>query len=681
MLGIPRGSAQANEPLSARPLISLAAEDGAHRGGRAERGEATIPEPIATGPAEVEPSSRQGRAEGDLCGRAQGGGQPREDADVCVTSPTKDTAEAKRDEEGLEGPSVPDSAGSDNGVMSPGALSPGDGLGVFERGVGPSTCTDSGVGQKSAGRSRAFVELQALCTDGCGGYSNERFCGLLGEGLPHKRCVLQLGITMLQLLLCSPRDGSFLAGVSALVQTKATPNLRGRDVLPLPVPPVGAVLQLFRYLARSSTGLLMWDPQCLKHMGKQHMRKLVKASCFQLWRLLIVAVLNGEYQSWENNSFYDIEFPGNASQADAFNHLDELCNYFARNPLDERCGLSPQDVLKTKGVDYTGDEVLHALPLKVGELLPGLPADGVAGSLQASEIAEGDVAKWLLDPELTLLPRDKWPSPLPRASMNCTREDWCELVPLLVKKRILEPISKSEIFTVNGTPVLNGAFAVPKKGVPGIGQIRVTRLIMNMIPSNSLQRLMQGDLATVAGSSGWVGAHLRPNQVLLWSGEDQRGAYYAWSLPRAWRKFMAFKWPVPGELVGMPGVSEVFLAAAVIPMGWVNAVGLFQHLHRRLGLAPPPCGAGHREEQEWRRDRPVPSSAVSKDGVGFSFILMILTAPNLLTRKSGSVFKVQCQQRTVIKKKPINMWEWKSLRISPTYVNHALFVWVLRLMA
>ena len=34
-------------------------------------------------------------------------------------------------------------------------------------------------------------------------------------------------------------------------------------------------------------------------------------------------------------------------------------------------------------------------------------------------------------------------------------------------------------------------------------------------------------------------------------------------------------------------------------MGWVTAVGLFQHLHRRLGLASPPSGAGHKEESEW----------------------------------------------------------------------------------
>ena len=36
----------------------------------------------------------------------------------------------------------------------------------------------------------------------------------------------------------------------------------------------------------------------------------------------------------------------------------------------------------------------------------------------------------------------------------------------------------------------------------------------------------------------------------------------------------------------------MFVASAVIPMGWLNAVSLFQHIHRRLGLAAWPVGAG-----------------------------------------------------------------------------------------
>ena len=388
----------------------------------------------------------------------------------------------------------------------------------------------------------------------------------------------------------------------------------------------------------------------------------------------MVAVLNGEYQDWSGTSFGACSYPGNASQAEAYAHLDELCNYFVREPLGERCGLSPQAVLKTKGVDYTGDEILHALPLKVGELLPGLPADGVAGSLEASTVAEGEVAKWLLNPGLTLLPEDKWPDPMPTATMNCTKKDWYELVPVLVKKRIVEPIAKSDIFTVRGAPLLNGAFAVPKKGTPAEGEVRVTRLIMNMIPSNALQRLMQGDLSTLSGSSAWVGAHLHPNQVLLWSGEDQRGAYYAWALPRVWRKFMAFRWPVPGALVGRPHEPEVYVAAAVIPMGWVNAVGLFQHLHRRLGLSCPPGGAGHPEGSEWRRDRPVPSSAVSKDGGWVQFYLDDFDCPEFVDRSlwrrlHGTMSSKHVSQRDAYNHVGVEISEDKSHTREPRVVR------------
>ncbi|CAE7392395.1 abcC8 [Symbiodinium microadriaticum] len=357
----------------------------------------------------------------------------------------------------------------------------------------------------------------------------------------------------------------------------------------------------------------------VKSRGKQQTKKLIAAGCFQIWRLLSVIVLNGEFQGWMPPLFPHRSFPGLASQQQAFKHIDGVCSYFVREPQSSHSGLAPQELVRTKGVDYTGEEVLHALPLKLEELLPSLPADGVAGSLQACEVAEGEIAEWLLNPERALLPRDQWPKPIPKATMNCSRDEWDRLVPVLVGKGILQPIRKHEILHVEGIPLLNGAFAVPKKGLPGPGQQRVTRLIMNMIPGNSIQRLMPGDLGTLASASQWVSAHLKPGQVLLWSGDDQRGAFYAWALPTAWRQYMAFRWPVAGHLVGMPHEVEVYVAAAVIPMGWINAVGLFQHLHRRLGLAAEPVGAEHPAELEWRRDRPVPRSAVTESGGAVAF--------------------------------------------------------------
>ena len=208
--------------------------------------------------------------------------------------------------------------------------------------------------------------------------------------------------------------------------------------------------------------------------------------------------------------------------------MGQICEYFTLDPLCEKSGLLPEAVIKSKGVDYTGEEVLHTLPLKVGELLPGLPADGVAGSLQAVDVAGEEVASWLRCPELALLPQERWPSPLHKASMNCSRADWLELVPILYYKGILAPILDGDILKVDNQLLLHGAFAVHKKGVRAPNEDKVTCLIMNMIPSNSIQRLMPGDLCTLSSSPQWVPAHLRPDQVLPWSGDDQKGALYAW---------------------------------------------------------------------------------------------------------------------------------------------------------
>ena len=59
----------------------------------------------------------------------------------------------------------------------------------------------------------------------------------------------------------------------------------------------------------------------------------------------------------------------------------------------------------------------------------------------------------------------------------------------LVRKGILAPLAEDEILKVGDQLVLNGAFAVVKKGVAAPGEDKVTRLMMNMIPSNSIQRL------------------------------------------------------------------------------------------------------------------------------------------------------------------------------------------------
>ena len=444
-------------------------------------------------------------------------------------------------------------------------------------------------------------------------------------------CVLQLGLTVLQLLLVSPRDGpSILKWISMHSNVVSTTPTRDRDLLPLPLPPVGAALKLIDQLQTNDVGLLMASrPKGVvgKKTKRQQCKKLVTEGTHQLWRVIHVIILNGMNSNWEYQGCPKLQLT--ELQKEAMTNINRWVVRFCMEPLKIYPLPDFSELVKSKSIDYSGEEVAHALPLRLEELMPGLPLDGVAGSLSAVQAAAGDIKQWVEDPTITLKLKGSWPSKTPRARINATREEWYRVCEELYKRGIIEPIPLEDVFCGPEGPVLNGAFAVEKKGIPGEGQVRVTRLIMNFAPTNSFQKLMVGDLNTLAGSTSWCQLILRPDQVLLWSGDDQKGAFYAWELPKTWRPFMAFVWPVPGHMVGSNAKME-YVASRVIPMGWIQAVSLFQHLHRQLGMEQPPKGAGHKEESEWRRDRAVPQTLDSKVNEFVQFYLDDFDCPEVI---------------------------------------------------
>ena len=113
-----------------------------------------------------------------------------------------------------------------------------------------------------------------------------------------------------------------------------------------------------------------------------------------------------------------------------------------------------------------GEEATTALPLVAGELEPGLPAPGVAGTIPAITVVSSEVAAWLSEPKSQILPSEKWPPEVPKARMNCSKAEWNKVALLLWKRKMVKAIRKKDIFHVQGKPVVNGAFAVLKKGTP-----------------------------------------------------------------------------------------------------------------------------------------------------------------------------------------------------------------------
>ena len=493
------------------------------------------------------------------------------------------------------------------------------------------------------------------------------FSKLCQRAATFEPCAIQLGVLLLQLLLVSPQDGAKIRKWigEQVFQTSTSPT-RVRDLLPLPLPPAGAALKLMDQCEVTDVGLLRATSSTLhesKKFRRQQAKKTLLEGCKQIWRVIIVIVLNGLNSNW----VYPPTCKARLSepQEAAMGNINRWIDAFCANPMTSHKLPEFSALVKSKTIDYAGEEVAHALPLRLEELLPGLPVQGVAGSLSAVKAASGEVRGWVQDPSLALKPQELWPKKNPKARINATRDEWFRICEELFQRGIIECIRLEDVFKANGSPVLNGAFAVEKKGQPGVGQVRVTRLIMNFVPANSFQKLMQGDLGTLASSSSWTQFVLGPNEVLLWSGDDQRGAFYAWELPKAWRPFMAFAWPVPGHLVGgEPGKME-YVASRVIPMGWIQAVSLFQHLHRSLGMTKQPAGAGHDVEKEWRRDRPVPQTSDGKVTEFVQFYLDDFDCPEVVPSVGwedmvGTVSATHSKQRDAYRRWGVGISEDKA---------------------
>ncbi|CAK0797837.1 unnamed protein product, partial [Prorocentrum cordatum] len=237
-----------------------------------------------------------------------------------------------------------------------------------------------------------------------------------------------------------------------------------------------------------------------------------------------------------------------------------------------------------------------------------------------------------------LLPGAQWPTEVPKAGLLVdSPAEWAKIVGHLYSLGIVEAIEDGHILRAGDTPVLNGTSAVEKKGTPEAGEQRHCRFIMNMVPANSYLRIMTQDLSTLTASTSWVAVVLEGQRVLLWSGDDQQGAFFVWKIPRPWRSFAALKGRAPGRLLGRPELKTVRVCSAVVPMGWLLAVAPFQHFHRRLGLRPPPAGAGLPEDDEWRRDKPLPIAQVGMCRSWYQFFIDDFDAPRIVFDTEGEI--------------------------------------------
>ena len=350
-------------------------------------------------------------------------------------------------------------------------------------------------------------------------------------------------------MILGSRNSSFgdLIGAFCEVQGGTTAKREDRcaDIFPLPLPSKDRVLEIRE-----------------------------KSDCREMWLFLLVAGLNylngGKHAGMK-------AFEPSGIQSKILEFLRGRVDRF----LDQSFRIEVFDwasFLKTRSLSYTGEEVRSAKWTNWSHIAPALPR-GCVGSIPVLDLAEEGIHAYLAKPELFLRP-DWESSPVPSSRVMVSDEDWGDMARGLIEYNLCAILPQSALVKAGGLCILNGLFGV-EKGEQHEG-VEVHRLIMNLVPSNTLFLPVRGDVDTLPLLPQMNALELQPSEELVISSEDIRAMFYIFALPPVWYPYLAFNRAVPDDLVP-PGVDEpCFLCSKVLPMGFLNSVGIAQHLHRNF---------------------------------------------------------------------------------------------------
>ena len=181
-------------------------------------------------------------------------------------------------------------------------------------------------------------------------------------------------------------------------------------------------------------------------------------------------------------------------------------------------------ILEKTSLSYSGQEVTTAQHFTVAQLETALPPKGVAGSIQIPDVCEEGVRAALLDASLARLPCAKVEGPLPRARLHVAPGELTTLSRLLVNRDLAVPVGDEEIWQHEGKPALAGLFGVEKKGeqVSSSDTRCRLRLIINLVPANTLRRVIPGDIVQVPTAGQRSCIHLMQHEIMLLSSSDRK---------------------------------------------------------------------------------------------------------------------------------------------------------------
>ncbi|CAK0864466.1 unnamed protein product [Prorocentrum cordatum] len=226
-------------------------------------------------------------------------------------------------------------------------------------------------------------------------------------------------------------------------------------------------------------------------------------------------------------------------------------------------------------------------------------------------LLDGPALAALQDPSRLRLDERDVEEPLPTAKVLVESDaEYFKICENLHRLGVIEAEVPDETWTHKGRPVRNGLFGAHKKWVEtDRGIQRVLRLIVNLVPTNALQRPFGGASKRMGYPGLWPLMTIFEDEVGIFYSEDQKACFHLYAVPRPWRGAFVLEKKVPRSALGLSGSGEVRPRLRACPMGWVSAVDFIQEAHENLVASPPPLGAGISRDLLVRMGAPAPATA------------------------------------------------------------------------
>ena len=356
------------------------------------------------------------------------------------------------------------------------------------------------------------------------------------------------------------------------------------ELLPMSVPEeTQAELRLHRLLLNNE------QPRALTDSEKASALELAKECGREVWLGLVLAVLNAMFCGGSRPLGRVMPHPLNptAEQLQVMDNFRALINLWIEDD-QHQLKITPWEVqAQNLGDFYTGYEVTKAYKLSWAAIAPHVPGPGEAGRVALEETVPPELKDYVVNPDLLRIPDDELGDV--RYSAPVLVESSAEydlIVKHLVEAGMLEREVPSETVKVKGTPIYNGLFGVHKGWIDeGNGNWRRSlRLIVNLIPTNLLQRRMPDQASKSMGYAPlWGNMVLLEDEVVLSYGEDVKHCFHIFSPGPRWRGYFVLSKEASGgsfndgvKEKGRPRVRSA-------PMGWANIVDFVQSALERMG--------------------------------------------------------------------------------------------------